>query len=109
VLALCLVSFLSASKAETWPSDSFYVRNDPNNDSVIIFVHGVTGNNRSTWTSDTGRFWPQMLPEDNGFNKTSIFVYGYDSPLLGESLTIGELGENLKLILSANNMFFMDY
>jgi pimeloyl-ACP methyl ester carboxylesterase len=105
VLALCLVSSLSASsKAETWPSDSFYVRNDPNNDAVIIFVHGVTGNNRSTWTNDNGRFWPQMLKQDNGFNTTNIFVYGYDSPLLGESLTIGEVGENVKLILSANNI-----
>ena len=49
-------------------------------------IQRVLDYNRSTWTSDAGRFWPQLLTEDNGFNKTNIFVYGYDSPLLGESL-----------------------
>ena len=88
------------------PSDSFYVQNVPTNDAVIIFVHGVTGNSRETWTSDrTGLFWPKMLTEDQVFHGTNVFVYGYDSPRLGQSLTIGELGGNLRLILSSNDIF----
>ncbi len=105
---LCLVFFLSGggSKAEVCSSDSFYIRNYPTNDDVIIFVHGVTGNSRSTWTSDrTGRYWPEMLTQDPTFDRVNVFVYGYDSPRLGQSLTIGELGENLRLVLSSNNIF----
>ena len=87
-------------------SNSFYIRNDPFNNNVIIFVHGVTGNNRSTWTSDhTGAFWPAMLTQDPVFNGNNVFVYGYDSPRLGQSLTIGELGENLRLVLSSKSIF----
>jgi alpha-beta hydrolase superfamily lysophospholipase len=88
------------------PPDSFFVQNVPTNDAAIIFVHGVTGNSRETWTSDrTKRFWPKMLAEDQAFEGTNVFVYGYDSPRLGESLTIGELGENLRLILESKDIF----
>jgi len=68
-------------------SDSLYIRNDPSNNDVIIFFHGVTGNSKSTWTSDhTGHFWPEMLTQDPVFNGKNVFVYGYDSPRLGQSL-----------------------
>jgi pimeloyl-ACP methyl ester carboxylesterase len=104
----CLISFLLTvcSRAQNWSSESFYVRNDPANDAVIIFVHGVTGNSKSTWTNDrTKRFWPDMLTKDPAFDGTNVFVYGYDSPRLGDSLTIGELGENLRLVLSSDGIF----
>jgi len=92
--------------ADTRSSDSFYVRNDPNNDAVIIFVHGVTGDSRSTWTSDrTHLFWPRMLTQDPAFDGTNVFVYGYDFSRLGLSITIGELGENLRDMLSSNKIF----
>lgn len=108
VLALCLFSFLSASsKAETWPSGLFPIRNDPNNEEVIVFVHGVTGNSKAKWTNDfTGKFWPEMLRDDDpAFNGINIFVYGYNSPRLGPSLTIGEQGDNLETMLSEHQIF----
>jgi hypothetical protein len=64
-------------REETSPHNSFYVRNDRDNGSIITFVHGVTGNNRSTWTSDrTHRFWPEMLTKDPAFKGGERFVYG---------------------------------
>ena len=73
-----LFSFLLvvSGRAETVPSESFYVRNDPKNETVIIFVHGVTGDSRSTWTSDrTHHFWPDMLKGDPAFIGMNIFMY----------------------------------
>jgi hypothetical protein len=96
----------NSSKMSPGPPDSFHVRNVPTNDAAIIFVHGVTGNSRETWTNDSSKgFWPEMLTEDPALNGTNIFVYGYDSPRLGQSLTFGELGENLRLMLSSNDIF----
>jgi pimeloyl-ACP methyl ester carboxylesterase len=107
--ATCLfgvLQYLKSAEISPWPSESFYVRNVPTNDCVIIFVHGVTGNSRETWMNDrTKRFWPEMLTEDPAFKGTNVFVYGYDSPRLGQSLTIGELGADLELILSSNGIF----
>jgi hypothetical protein len=73
--ALSLIPFFLAlcARAGSSPSDSFYVRSDPNNDGVIIFVHGVTGNSRSTWTADrSGRFWPEMLLDHRGASKLAF-------------------------------------
>jgi tetratricopeptide (TPR) repeat protein/pimeloyl-ACP methyl ester carboxylesterase len=101
-----VLQYRKSSEVSPGPSGSFYVRNVPTNDAAIIFVHGVTGNSRSTWTSDhTGHFWPDMLTQDPSFDTANVFVYGYDSPRLGQSLTIGELGADLRLILSSNGIF----
>lgn len=56
-----------------------WVRNVKNNRGVIIFVHGVTGDHRSTWTSQAG-FWPDMLTRDSNFDGQNIYVYNYPSP-----------------------------
>jgi hypothetical protein len=41
-----------------------------------------------------------MLTADPEFDGADVFAYQYSSPHLGSSLTIGELGENLRLRLS---------
>lgn len=48
----------------------------------LIFVHGLGGGSRSTWTKsfDSSLFWPQeWLPRDAGFHDVRIHSFGYDS------------------------------
>jgi len=78
---------------------SFYVRADQDK-GVIIFVHGVLGNAKSTWTHDSTRsFWPDLLKKDPKFNGFNIYVYGFPSPLVGRSYSVDELADNMKLVL----------
>ena len=56
----------------------------PEEDSVadLIFVHGLGGGSRSTWTksSNPELYWPQAwLPEDDAFRGVRIHSFGYDS------------------------------
>jgi hypothetical protein len=56
----------------------------PDADAVadIIFVHGLGGGSRKTWTknSDPALFWPeQWLPQDPEFRNIRIHTFGYDS------------------------------
>ncbi|KAH7073935.1 Alpha/Beta hydrolase protein [Paraphoma chrysanthemicola] len=44
----------------------------------IIFVHGLTGNRRSTWTHGSSVFWPRDLLAID-LPKTRIFTFGYDA------------------------------
>ena len=48
----------------------------------LVFVHGLGGGSRSTWTksTDASLFWPQeWLPVDGGFRDVRIHTFGYNS------------------------------
>jgi pimeloyl-ACP methyl ester carboxylesterase len=80
-----------------------WVRHLPGNDSVIVFVHGVTGDARTTWNSKGG-YWPSMLTRDPVFDGQNIYVYEYPSPRLGRSLSIDEVADNMRLVLATDGV-----
>lgn len=48
----------------------------------LIFVHGLRGGSRKTWTksNDATLFWPkEWLPREKSFQRTRIHTFGYDS------------------------------
>jgi len=54
----------------------------------IVFVHGLTGNRRNTWTHNDGGFWPQeLLPKD--LPTARIMTFGYDVDVVGIVNTAG--------------------
>lgn len=44
----------------------------------LIFVHGLGGSAKATWTHENG-FWPSWLHEDNRFDRVRISTFGYDA------------------------------
>ena len=49
----------------------------------VIFVHGLTGDPRDTWTSTTnGDFWPVWLDAD--LHKVSVYTLGYPASLFAK-------------------------
>ena len=65
----------------------------------LIFVHGLGGGSRSTWTyaSDPSLFWPkEWLPRDEDFNDTRIHSFGYSSNWEKESsLNVHDFSKSL--------------
>lgn len=61
--------------------------------AVIIFVHGLFGDSRSTWTNENGTYWPDLLREDPTFKNENIYTFEYSSPKFGLSYTIDELAD----------------
>ncbi|KAF3040675.1 hypothetical protein E8E12_003674 [Didymella heteroderae] len=67
----------------------------------IVFVHGLTGNRRSTWTDKhTKIFWPKDLLGSDQLPPTRILSYGYDADVahfwaLASQNRIGEHARNL--------------
>jgi hypothetical protein len=52
----------------------------PANPVQIIFVHGLGGSKRGTWTHPQTRgFWPAWLKEHPGLDKVRIATFGYNS------------------------------
>jgi hypothetical protein len=65
----------------------------------LIFVHGLRGGSRSTWTksADPSLYWPkEWLPKDAGFQDVRIHSFGYDSHWEKESsLNIYDFAQSL--------------
>lgn len=67
----------------------------------FIFVHGLGGNSRKTWTKSSlqSHFWPEeWLSKDPAFKNVRIHSYGYDSYYLKgkeDCLNIHHIGKSL--------------
>jgi pimeloyl-ACP methyl ester carboxylesterase len=66
---------------------------------VIVFVHGVLGDAKSTWSNGQA-YWPSLLTRDHAFDGQDIYVYQYPAPKFGYSFTVDEVAENLRLKLT---------
>jgi pimeloyl-ACP methyl ester carboxylesterase len=90
-------------RAETLP----WVRQEAGNHSAIVFVHGLLGDDRSTWSSGKA-YWPAMLTSDPAFKGQNIYVYRYPSPRLGRSLTVDEIADDMHLVLKTDGVLQHD-
>jgi pimeloyl-ACP methyl ester carboxylesterase len=76
---------------------------DTHAQGVIVFVHGVLGNARTTWLNGSS-YWPEMLTRDKTFDGQDIYVYDYQSPRLHKTFSIDEVADNLRLVLSTDGV-----
>jgi pimeloyl-ACP methyl ester carboxylesterase len=105
--SLCLIlvcAFAVACVAAKRPI-SHYERNE-GKDRVIVFVHGIFGDARDTWTcSATGAYWPKLVLSDGTFNNSDIYVVAYDSPYWGNRMTIDEVVSSVDQHLRNDKVF----
>jgi pimeloyl-ACP methyl ester carboxylesterase len=106
LLGFCAVVLFATSNLHAQNvSGSGYIR-QANNDSVIVFVHGVLGDSRSTWTNvSTKAYWPSLMKNDPYFNRFDIFVVDYPSDFLQSDYTVDELVEVMRRDLESAEIF----
>lgn len=75
---------------------SFFQRRDRTK-SLLVFVHGVLGDPRETWTNaSSGAFFPGLVAKDKIFDGWDIYVVGYPTPATKHAPNIDELTEGLR-------------
>jgi pimeloyl-ACP methyl ester carboxylesterase len=106
LVVFCAARLLFAIDCQAQDSvRSQYIR-QAGKDSVIVFVHGVLGEPRSTWTNgSTKAYWPALIKDDPYFNDFDIFVIGYPSTFSHSSYTVDELVEVLRRDLDSAGVF----
>lgn len=62
---------------------------------VLIFVHGVLGDDRATWTNPNGTYWPDLVSRDSTFRDANVYVHRYASPKLETAQDIEELARRM--------------
>lgn len=64
-----------------------------------MFVHGLGGTSRGTWSwdRDPANFWPPWLGDDSELSRTRIFTFGYNAAFAGSytSLSILDFAKDL--------------
>lgn len=66
------------------------VHNPPTPTADFIFVHGLGGTSKKTWSwdRDPQYFWPGWLPKEKELSTVRIFSFGYNADFRGpESAT----------------------
>jgi hypothetical protein len=83
LLALLMFAFQSyavPSQSRGEGTESTWIRNDPKNTSVVVFVHGWTGDSSSTWLNQrSGTDWPHLLKGDPELANFDIYSFQYTS------------------------------
>jgi hypothetical protein len=59
----------------------------------LVFVHGLGGTSRGTWSYERDRknFWPPWLADDVGLSSCRTFTFGYNATFAGQYSSSGIL------------------
>jgi Tfp pilus assembly protein PilF len=106
ILAALMGIWVAASTSCSAEEVSHYVRKLGPESPIIVFLHGVLGDSKDTWTNArTKAYWPDLLKEDDTFSGASIFVHDYNTEMFARgSLSIDELARQLRIVLDANGV-----
>jgi len=105
VLSGCYKQQIVPNTPETIQSVPGWVKNDPKNNTVIVFVHGVIGNFYDTWlNSQTNAYWPKLIEADSVFSKANVYAYEYQTHLLGNALDDSQLASEMKARLQGDGV-----
>lgn len=83
-----------------------FVKQSEESYRVVVFVHGIFGDQRSTWLhKQAERSWPEMIAEDPRFKDFDVYSVGFDSPFLGRTSNIVEVAGRVRDQLARRGIF----
>lgn len=100
VLTLLFVSLLMLSGSVF--AESRYIHKGVDEDTVIVFVHGILGAADDTWKS-TNHYWPDLVAQDESFGGSSVFVIDYPTSVWA-NYSIDELADTMRLNLRGHGV-----
>jgi Putative serine esterase (DUF676) len=68
----------------------------PPKNKAIVFIHGIYGDGKNTWTSENGTYWPDLLAGDPQFADADVVVRTYKTSILGNAGSVQSISASLK-------------
>lgn len=68
----------------------------PNEDAVVVFVHGILSSGESCWRHDNGAYWPELLKNESAANGWGIYVYSYQTGFFSGTYSLNDVVDDLK-------------
>lgn len=79
--------------------------NKPQGDTTIVFVHGILSSGEKCWLNDNGSYWPELLRKQDGFDKTGIYVFTYNTGIFSGNYSIGDTVDSLWELAGLDKIF----
>jgi pimeloyl-ACP methyl ester carboxylesterase len=81
-----------------------YIHKVERSKTIIVFVHGIFGDSRKTWTGSGGSYFPELVARDPQFAGVSVYTYEYPTSFSNAAFSIDEIAENLRLYLEVDDV-----
>jgi pimeloyl-ACP methyl ester carboxylesterase len=99
VLFVCFAAITCSAAVESSAAGGpGYVRKVAGFRTAIVFVHGIFGDARETWTNPvTKAYFPDLVATDSQFAGADVYTYEYPTSFLNAPFSIDEISENMRL------------
>lgn len=106
LMSAALMAGLSAGSAGAQILGGYVHRASGSGQPVIVFMHGLSGNARVTWTnSQSGAYWPKQVALD--VPQADVFVVDYVSAL-GDETTFAKLVDDMDVFWKDHGLWQYD-
>ncbi|BBL72575.1 esterase/lipase family protein [Methylogaea oryzae] len=74
------------------------------NDTTVIFVHGILSSSEKCWTHENNTYWPQLLNEEPDLDGIGIYTFSYATGIFSKEYQLGDIVDALKEHLRLDNV-----
>ncbi len=68
----------------------------PENNTAVVFVHGILSSGETGWRHDNGAYWPALLQREPELSGVGIYVYSYRTDIFSGHYQLGDVVDDLK-------------
>lgn len=69
---------------------------NPQQDTTVVFVHGILSNAENCWTHANGAFWPELLSQEPEFQTLGIYAFTYKTGIFSGNYQLSDAVDCLK-------------
>jgi hypothetical protein len=80
----------------------------PENNTVVIFVHGILSNADDCWKNDNGTYWPVLLSKEEDIKETGIYTFSYSTGIFSGTYSLGDIVDAFKEQLKMDGVLKQD-
>lgn len=86
-------------------SGGHYVRQSGGAADVVVFIHGIFGDQSGTWRHENGHDWPTLFAGDEQMATLDVYSVDYHTPFRGRAGDIDEIATRLRDQLERRGLF----
>lgn len=76
----------------------------PEQDTTVIFVHGILSSAEECWKHDNGSYWPSLLSQNEELKCLGIYTFSYSTGVFSGSYNLNNVVDALKVHLSLDGV-----
>jgi len=77
----------------------------PQNNTSVIFVHGILSDGEKCWQNDSGAYWPNLLKNEKEFKNIGIWIFTYNTGIFSGTYNIGDAVDSLWSYMKLDHVF----